>query len=65
MEPIIQKIGRYVALTEMDEGAKKGYQMGVRDMLALCEVADRDTGRAVCEAFFYGKAKGYRAAKAH
>ena len=41
-----------------------GYQMGLRDMLALCDVADRDTSLAVCEAFLFGKAKGYRAAKA-
>ena len=64
MEPIIKKIGRYIELTDMDEVAKRGYQMGLRDMLALCDVADRDTSRAVCEAFLFGKAKGYRAAKA-
>ena len=64
MEPIIEKIGRYIELTDMDEAAKRGYQMGLRDMLALCDVADRDTNLAVCEAFLFGKAKGYRAAKA-
>ena len=64
MEPIIKEIKRYIELTDMDEVAKRGYQMGLRDMLALCDVADRDTSRAVCEAFLFGKAKGYRAAKA-
>lgn len=63
MDPIIQKIDRYIVLTKMDPAAEKGFQMHVRDILALCDEADRDTSRAICRAFSFGKAKGFRAAK--
>ncbi len=63
MEPIIQEIKRYIEATEMDETAEKGYQIGINDVLALCDVADRDTCGAICYTFLFGKAMGYRAAK--
>ena len=63
MEPRIQKIERYIALTRLDEAAEKGYGLHPRDMLALCGEADRDASRAICRAFLFGRAKGYRAAK--
>ena len=63
MEHIIKEIKQYVEATEMDEKAKQGYQIGLRDILALCDVADRDTCGAICHTFLFGKAMGYRAAK--
>ncbi|MCI9028467.1 MAG: hypothetical protein HFF47_10595 [Lawsonibacter sp.] len=63
MEPIIKEIKRYIEQTEMDEKAKQGYQIGLNDILALCDVADRDTCGAICHTFLFGKAMGYRAAK--
>ena len=52
MEPIIKS-----------EAAVVGYQIGLNDILALCDVADRDTCGAICYTFLFGKAMGYRAAK--
>ncbi len=63
MEPIIKEIKQYIEATEMDEKAEQGYQIGLRDILALCDVADRDTCGAICHTFLFGKAMGYRAAK--
>ena len=59
----IQKIKQYIAQTEMDEEAASGYEIGLTDILALCDVADRDTCGAICYTFLFGKAMGYRAAK--
>ena len=63
MEPIIEKIKRYIEQTEMDETAEQGYQIGLNDILALSNVEDRDTCGAICHTFLFGKAMGYRAAK--
>lgn len=63
MEPILKEIKRYIKETEMDEKAEKGYQIGLSDILALCEVAERDTCGAICYTFLFGKAMGWRAAK--
>lgn len=63
MEPIIKSIKRYIKETEMSETAVVGYQIGLNDILALCDVADRDTCGAICYTFLFGKAMGYRAAK--
>jgi hypothetical protein len=63
MEPIIKSIKRYIKETEMSEAAVVGYQIGLNDILALCDVADRDTCGAICYTFLFGKAMGYRAAK--
>ena len=63
MEAIIKEIKRYVEQTEMDEKARLGYQIGLNDILALCDVADRDTCGAICYTYLFGKAMGYRAAK--
>ena len=63
MEKIIQEIKRYVEETEMDEKTDGEYQIGLHDILALCDVADRDTCGAICYTFLFGKAMGYRAAK--
>jgi len=63
MEPIIQKIKQYVEQTEMTKEAEIGYQIGMNDILALCDVADRDTCGAVCYSYLFGRAMGYRAAR--
>ena len=42
MEKIIQEIKRYVEETEMDEKTDGEYQISLNDILALCDVADRD-----------------------
>jgi len=63
MEPIIREIKRYVEATEIDEKVDKAYQIGINDILALCEVADRDTCGAVCYSYLFGRAMGYRAAR--
>lgn len=63
MEPILKKIKQYIKETEMDERAEKGCQIGLSDILALCEVADRDTSGAICYTFLFGRAMGWRAAK--
>ncbi len=63
MEPIMKEIKQYIAQTEMDQAAAVGYQLGLSEILALCDVADRDTCGAICYTFLYGKAMGYRAAR--
>lgn len=63
MEPILIEIKQYIKETGMDERAEKGYQIGLSDILALCDVADRDTCGAICYTFLFGKAMGWRAAK--
>lgn len=60
MEPI-EKIKRYIEQTEMNE--KECCQIGMNDILALCDVADRDTCGAICYTFLFGKAMGWRAAR--
>ena len=63
MEPILKKIKWYIKETEMDDRAEKGYQIDLRDILALCDVADRDTCGAICCTYLFGRAIGWRAAK--
>ena len=63
MEPVIEKIKRFIEQTGMEEEAVIGYQIPLNDVLALCDVADRDTCGAICYTSLFGKAMGYRAAK--
>ena len=63
MEAIIKEIKQYIEQTGIDEKADKDYQIGLNDILALCDVADRDTCGAICYTYLFGKAMGYRAAK--
>lgn len=63
MEPIIERIKRYIEQTEIEKTADEGYQIGMSEILALCDVADRDTCGAICYTFLYDKAMGYRAAR--
>lgn len=63
MEPILEEIKQYIRETEMDEKSENEYQIGLSDILALCEVADRDTCGAICYTFLFGRAMGWRAAR--
>ena len=51
MEAIIKEIKQYIEQTGIDEKADKDYQIGLNDILALCDVADRDTCGAICYTF--------------
>lgn len=57
----IEKIKRYIAITSVDPGR---YQMNLDDVFALSHMTANDPTNAIITAFEYGKAKGYRAAKA-
>ena len=61
MEAIIKEIKQYIEQTGIDEKADKDYQIGLNDILALCDVADRDTCGAICYTFLFGRAMGWRA----
>ena len=63
MEAIIKEIKQYIEQTGIDEKADKDYQIGLNDILALCDVADRDTCGAICYTFLFGRDMGWRAAK--
>ena len=63
MEPILEEIKQYIRETEMDEKSENEYQIGLSDILALWEVADRDTCGAICSTFLFGRAMGWRAAR--
>ncbi len=58
----IEKMQKYIERTKMENGHL--YQMNMREMLDLAHTAAETPIDVVCLAFEYGKAKGYRAAKA-
>lgn len=61
----IEKIKRYIQRTRLNED--DGYYLGHVEILALMTEASKDVNcafEAINTAFNYGKAKGYRAAKA-
>ena len=58
----IEKMQRYIERTKVENGAF--YQMNLREMLDLAHTAAETPVDVVCLAFEYGRAKGYRAAKA-
>jgi len=60
----IEKINRYIARTNMKLAITSPYHMNLKELLGLSGIAGEDVGRAICMAFEYGRAKGYRAAKA-
>lgn len=60
----IEKIQRYIERTSMKNGKGKAYQMNLQEMFGLAHMTEDDCLAAICMAFDYGKAKGYRAAKA-
>ena len=63
----IERIQRYIDKTGAEKGVKDLYSMTQLDMRALLDKAGIHTAPvfdAIWLAFDYGKAKGYRAAKA-
>ncbi len=58
----IEKMRRYIERTKV--GKAGAYQMNLREMLDLAHTAAETPVDVVCLAFEYGRAKGYRAAKA-
>lgn len=59
----IEKIQRYVARTKkFPEGTP--YQMNLLEAFSLADMSHEAAIDAICIAFEYGRAKGYRAAKA-
>lgn len=58
----IEKMERYIKRTKASN--MNAYQMNLREMLDLAHSAVEAPIDAVCLAFEYGRAKGYRAAKA-
>lgn len=62
MMSVIEKMQRYIELTNVPENGR--YQICVAEVLDLQMLASELPVRAVCLAFNYGRAKGYRMAKA-
>lgn len=58
----LEQINRYIERTKMSN--KKRYQMSLAETFAMALAAEDAPGRMVILAFRYGRAKGYRAAKA-
>ncbi len=58
----IEKIQRYIDRTKMDKSRR--YQMNITEMFELADAALVTPVDIICVAFDYGRAKGYRAAKA-
>lgn len=58
----IEKIQRYIKRTKA--GKMNFYQMDLREMLDLAHATLETPVEVVCLAFEYGRAKGWRAAKA-
>lgn len=60
----LEKIQRYITETNASTVDNKTYCMYVSEIRALYEMMCRDAYGAMCLIFDYGRAKGYRAAKA-
>lgn len=60
----IEKIQRYIDRTGKKYPDGTPYQMNIGEIFALAHMTAEDAGAAICVAFEYGRAKGYRAAKA-
>lgn len=60
----IEKIQRYIELTETKFIRGTPYQMHMDELLSLRHMSREDVSDALCLAFDFGRAKGYRAAKA-
>ncbi|MEY8374073.1 hypothetical protein AAK912_11415 [Merdimmobilis hominis] len=56
---VMDKIWRYIDNTKISNGMQ--YAMQTREMTTLRELSPLD---GIATAFYYGRAKGYRAAKA-
>ncbi|MDE6281646.1 MAG: hypothetical protein K2M15_07645 [Oscillospiraceae bacterium] len=60
----IEKIQRYIDRTGGKFPRGTPYQMTVVELLELKHMTADDVSGAICMAFDYGRAKGYRTAKA-
>lgn len=63
----IEKMKRYIERTKMNDRLDSLYRMNLAEAFELTMQADASSDlsfNAICLAFNYGKAKGYRAAKA-
>jgi len=58
----IEKIHRYIQRTQIKES--DAYQMDLRELMDLAHATAEEPVDIICLTFNYGKAKGYRAAKA-
>ena len=58
----IEKIHQYIKRTKMNK--PDSCQMSITEVLKLANAAKETPADIVCLAFDYGRAKGYRAAKA-
>lgn len=58
----IEKMKKYIERTKLNKSPS--YQMSVCEILSLSHATAETPTDAVCLAFEYGRAKGYRAAKA-
>lgn len=60
----IQRMQRYIDATKIPKKTRKYYGMSANDFLALTNAAGNNPYSSVDTAFNYGRAMGYRAAKA-
>lgn len=60
----IEKMKRYIERTKFSSRAVNHYYLNWTEVGLLRDEMCRDPFRALCLAFDYGKAKGYRSAKA-
>ena len=59
-----ERIERYIARTPISKREDTNYCMHVYEIRALWELMEQDPYHTICMIFSYGRAKGYRAAKA-
>jgi len=60
----IEKIQRYIKRTGGKFQRETYYRMNLQELFGLSKILEEDTTGAICLAFDYGRAKGYREAKA-
>lgn len=60
----IDKMKRYIDRTEIKFESGTPYQMRMGEPIELSNMATKDSIKAICLAFEYGRAKGCRAMKA-
>lgn len=60
----IEKMKRYIDRTKLPGDQKDKYCVYLGEIKEMCEYAQSDMFGALCFLFEYGRAKGYRAAKA-
>ena len=60
----IERIQKYIDRTKFPEGKNHGYSMCFWEIEMLRKHMDTDMSRTMILLFEYGRAKGYRAAKA-